>query len=78
MKEDRQSSFSHIRRGFPRQREKNPPSHGNLFLSLLTSLPIGRVQEQEKNSILSIFRNKHGSTRPDALSERLFPLAHCV
>lgn len=58
MKEDRQSSFPHIRRGFPQERKKISPLNGNLFLSLLTSLPIGRVQEQGKNSIQSIFRNK--------------------
>lgn len=44
MKEDRQSSFPHIRRGFPQERKKISPLNGNLFLSLLTSL----VQEQGK------------------------------
>lgn len=45
LKEDRQSSFPHIRRGFPQERKKKiSPLNGNLFLSLLTSL----VQEQEK------------------------------
>lgn len=54
LKEDRQSSFPHIRRGFPPERKKISPLNGNLYLSLLTSL----VQEQGKNSIQSIFRNK--------------------
>lgn len=74
LKEDRQSSFPHIRRGFPQERKKISPLNGNLFLSLLTSL----VQEQEKTQYRVYLEINHGSTRPDALSERLSPLAHCV
>lgn len=74
LKEDRQSSFPHIRRGFPQERKKISPLNGNLFLSLLTSL----VQEQEKTQYRVYLKINHGSTRPDALSERLSPLAHCV
>lgn len=74
LKEDRQSSFPHIRRGFPQERKKISPLNGNLYLSLLTSL----VQEQEKTQYRVYLKINHGSTRPDALSERLSPLAHCV
>lgn len=74
LKEDRQSSFPHIRRDFPQERKKISPLNGNLFLSLLTSL----VQEQEKTQYRVYLKINRGSTRPDALSERLSPLAHCV
>lgn len=74
LKEDRQSSFPHIRRAFHKRGKKISPLNGNLFLSLLTSL----VQEQEKTQYRVYLKINHGSTRPDALSERLSPLAHCV
>lgn len=54
MKEDRQSSFPHIRRGFPQERKKNLPFERKSF-SITTDQSCTRAG---KNSIQSIFRNK--------------------
>lgn len=75
LKEDRQSSFPHIRRGFPQERKKKSPLWTEIFI--YHYWPV-LYKSREKTQYRVYLEINHGSTRPDALSERLSPLAHCV